>query len=166
MKKGLKILLISVLLALVVYNLLQKLNESFNWFGGHPEITRTVNSISQVKDGLAPKFLIDKAVQIGLSTTQKENIKKLQLSYERSVAIAKKELDIQVKRYQEYTKNNKPTEKKIAELNKEISRISAVIVTTRAYYWNEACKILKVKQTKILDEISTSISPDERDKYR
>lgn len=166
MKKGIQILLITVLLALVVYNILQKLNTRFNWFGGHPEITRTINSISQVKDGLSPRFLLDKANELKLSAAQKENIKKLQQEYDTSAAKAKKELALQVKKYREYLKNNKPTAEKIEQMNKEISRISAVIVTTRAHYWNEACKLLKNEQTKILDKFSTSISPDERDKYR
>ncbi|MEI6520809.1 MAG: hypothetical protein WCO98_12340, partial [bacterium] len=149
----------------VIYNILQKLNKSYNWFGGHPEITRTINSISQVKDGLSPKFLLDKSSELKLSAIQKENILKLQQKYNASIAKAKNELEIQIKKYQDYSKN-KPVASKIEEMDKEISRISAIIVTTRAYYWNEACKILKKEQTTILDKISNTISPAERSKYR
>jgi hypothetical protein len=166
MKKGIQILLIMILLALVMYNLLQKFNERFNWFGGHPEITRTVNSISQVKDGLSPQILLDKSNELKLSNLQKDKISKLQQKYDISIFKAKKELEDIMKKYQDYIKNNKPAAAKIEEMNKEVSRVSAVIVTTRAYYWNEACKILKAEQTAILDKISTSLTPADRAKYR
>jgi hypothetical protein len=162
MKKGIKILLIMILLALVMYNLLQKLNERFNWFGGHPEITRTVNSISQVKDGLSPH----KSNELKLSILQKDKISKLQQKYDISIFKAKKELEDIMTKYQDYIKNNKPVAAKLEEMNKEVSRVSAVIVTTRAHYWNEACKILKAEQTAILDKISTSLTPADRAKYR
>lgn len=166
MKKGIKILLITVLLALVIYNILNKLNERFNWFGGHPEITRTVNSISKVKDGLSPKFLLDKSEKLKLTANQKKTIEKLHNDYIGKVAKAKNELKLLTDKYQDYLENNKPTADKIKIMNKEISRISAVIVTTRAYYWNEACKVLKKEQSKKLDAISASLSIAERDKYR
>jgi hypothetical protein len=166
MKKGIKILLITVLLALVIYNILNKLNERFNWFGGHPEINRTVNSISKVKDGLSPKLLIDKADILKLDGEQKKKIEKLQNDYTVTVSKAKKELMESTEKYQNYLTNNKPEAEKIKSLNKEISRISAVIVTTRAFYWNEACKVLKKEQSKKLDAISTSLTPAERSKYR
>ncbi len=165
MKKELKILLITVLLALVFYNVLQKLNERFNWFGGHPVIINEINSISQVKDGLSPILLIDKAKELKLSAVQKKNIENLQNKYNSAVKSAKSELDIIIKKYQ-LIQNNHPTADKIEEINKDISRISAVIVTTRSYYWNNACKLLTTEQAKVLDHISTTLKPDERDKYR
>lgn len=166
MKKGLQILLITVLLALVVYNLLQKMNERFNWFGGHPEIQRTVNSISQVKDGLSPKYLLDKSNELKLTTVQKKQINILHEKYSATVEKAKQDLAIQTKKYQDYTSKNKPAAAEMEKITAEISRISAVIVTTRAYYWNEACKILEKNQTKILDSISSNITPAIRSKYR
>ena len=166
MKKGIQILLIVTLLALVVYNVLLKLNKTFNWFGGHPEVTRTINSISQVKDGLSPKFLLDKANELKLSNQQKTDILKIQKKYESSIASAKKELDQKMIKYQDYLNKNNPAAGKIEELNKEISRVSAVIVTTRAHYWNEACNILKKEQANILDNISNTLSSAERSKYR
>lgn len=111
-----------------------------------------------------PKWLLERADELGLTDEQRKKLIALQQDYERRTAKLRRQLDEVSKKFQRFMdeaqrKGRAMTIEEIQRRAAEVSRLSRPLAQERQSAWEQALAVLTEKQRKISSEGSSPEPP-------
>ncbi|GBC98801.1 hypothetical protein HRbin17_01316 [bacterium HR17] len=125
-----------------------------------PSSTQKAHSLAPLPR--EPKWLLERADELGLTDEQWEKLRALQRSYEQRTAALHQRLDKVSKDFQRFMdeaqrKRRAMTVQEIQQRAADLSSLSRLMAQERKAVWEQALMVLTEKQRKRIDESSTPL---------